>query len=60
MSALVTEEGEPTDIRVERSAGMGLDENAVDCVSRYKFLPAMKDGAPVEARIMIEVNFRLY
>lgn len=60
VSTLVTEEGVPIDLRVERSLGMGLDENAMDCVSRYKFLPAMKDGAPVEARIMVEVNFRLY
>jgi TonB family protein len=60
ISVLVTEEGEPTDIRVERSLGMGLDEKAVESVSRYKFLPAMKDGAPVAARIMVEVSFRLY
>jgi len=60
VSVLVTEEGEPTDLKVERSIGMGLDENAVDCVSRYKFRPALKDGIPVATRIMVEVNFRLY
>ena len=39
---------------------MGLDESATECVSQYRFKPAMKDGEPIEARIVVEVNFRLY
>lgn len=60
VSVLVTEEGLPIDPQVTRSAGMGLDEKAVECVLQYRFKPAMKDGAPAEARISVEVNFRLY
>jgi TonB family protein len=60
VSVLVNEDGSPTDVRVDKSAGYGLDEKAVECVSRYRFKPATKDGVPVAARIVIEVSFRLY
>ncbi|MGB8258955.1 MAG: energy transducer TonB [Terracidiphilus sp.] len=60
VSALVSTEGVPTDLRVERSLGYGLDESALGCVSQYEFKPATKDGVPVAARITVEVNFRLY
>jgi len=60
VSALVNEEGNPIDLRVEKSLGYGLDEKALDCFSQYRFTPAMRDGQPVAQRIMIEINFRLY
>lgn len=60
VSALVAEDGLPSDIRVEKSIGHGLDEKAVEAVGKYRFKPAMKDGKPVAVRIFIEVNFKLY
>jgi len=60
LSLLVTAEGEPTDIRVEKSLGYGLDEEALKAAARYRFQPAMRDGSPIPKRIMIEMNFRLY
>jgi TonB family protein len=39
---------------------MGLDEKAIEAVSKYRFKPAMNHGQPVAVRIMIEVNFRIY
>jgi periplasmic protein TonB len=39
---------------------MGLDEQAVNAVERWKFEPAKKDGQPVPVMINVEVNFRLY
>jgi TonB family protein len=60
VSALVTEEGVPTDLRVDRSLGYGLDEKAVECVSQYRFRPAQKDGKPVAARVNVMVAFQLY
>lgn len=60
VSVLVTEEGSPSDIKILKSMGMGLDESAMECVSQYRFKPAMKDGEPIAARIVVEVNFRLY
>ena len=59
ISTIVDEQGMPTEIRVERSAGHGLDENAVAAVSQYRFRPATLDGKPIAVRIRIEVSFRL-
>jgi TonB family protein len=59
ISLLVGIDGVPTDLHVMKSVGAGLDEQALDAVSKYRFKPAMKDGNPVPARITIEVSFQL-
>jgi len=53
-------DGKTHDITVDRGLGYGLDEKAVEAVSRWRFTPALKDGEPIERRINVEVNFRLY
>jgi TonB family protein len=61
ISLTVDEQGQPTNLHLERSLGYGLDEKALDCVSQYRFEPATKpDGTPVPAHIAIEVSFHLY
>lgn len=59
VSLVVGKDGQPGDQRVIRSLGLGLDENAVACVSRWRFAPGTKDGQPVAVRATVEVNFRL-
>jgi TonB family protein len=56
--ALIRTDGRPTDLRVVRSLGMGLDEKALEAVREWRFDPAMKDGTPVSVQVNIEVNFR--
>jgi TonB family protein len=51
--------GTPTDITVQRSLGMGLDEKAIQAVKQWKFKPASDKGRPVAATTTIFVNFRL-
>ena len=51
-------DGEPVRIEVVRWAGFGLDEAVVTTVSQLHFRPAMIDGAPVPARILLRYNFR--
>lgn len=60
LSLTVGADGNTHDITVERGLGYGLDEKAVEAVSQWKFKPALKDGEPIERRINVEVNFRLY
>jgi TonB family protein len=60
VSLLVNEEGIPIDLSVTKGMGHGLDEKALEAVSQYRFRPAMRDGVPIESRITVEVNFRLY
>jgi TonB family protein len=57
---VIDRDGLPTHIRVQRPAGMGLDEEAFDSVRTWKFEPATKDGQPVPVMINVEVNFKLY
>ena len=57
---IVSPDGSPRSIRVQRSLGMGLDQKAVEAVKNWKFQPATKDGKPVAVQINVEVNFRLY
>ncbi len=51
--------GHATNIRVQRSLGLGLDEKAIEAVKKWKFRPGQKDGKPVTVAATIEVNFRL-
>ncbi len=56
----VDESGRPRDIRIAQPLGLGLDDKAVEAVSKWKFDPAKRDGTPVAVQILVEVNFRLY
>jgi TonB family protein len=60
LSLVVGSDGLPRDIRVTRALGKGLDEKAVETVSKWKFQPAAKNGQPVAVKIAIEVAFHLY
>ena len=57
---VVGPDGRTRDIRVARTLGLGLDQQAIEAVKRWKFEPAMKDGKPVAVQVNVEVTFRLY
>lgn len=57
---VVGPDGLPRDIRVQRALGMGLDEEAIKAVKKWKFKPSRMDGQPVAVQINVEVSFRLY
>jgi TonB family protein len=58
LSLIVDAEGRPQNVRIVKSLGMGLDEEAVVAVTQWRFKPSMKAGQPVSVRATIEVNFR--
>jgi len=60
LSLVVDSEGYPRNIHIARSLGMGLDEKAVEAVSKWRFEPGLKNGHPVAVQIGVEVVFRLY
>jgi len=60
IALIVGVDGRPSDIHVQTSLGMGLDEKAIEAVKNWRFEPAMKDGHPVRVPIAIEVDFHLY
>src|ERR1700684_1393685 len=57
LQVVVRTDGKPRDIKVIRSLGLGLDENAIAGVGAWEFAPGDKDGQPVNVRVRIEVNF---
>jgi TonB family protein len=58
-SVIIDAQGVPTNIRLVRGLGYGLDEKGAQAISVWRFRPAMKNGTPVAVRANIEVNFRL-
>jgi TonB family protein len=61
LTAVIGTDGTPADIKVTKSvdAEHGLDKQAVDAISQWRFGPGLKDGKPVPVRIEIEVRFRM-
>jgi TonB family protein len=57
---VVDEHGNPQNVCLQRSLGLGLDANAAKAVEQYRFAPASKDGEPVPDRITVEVSYRLW
>lgn len=59
LSAVVGTDGTVHDVQIKRPVGMGLDERAVETIRGWLFRPATRDGKPVAAQVLIEVNFQL-
>ena len=48
------------EVHVVKPLGLGLDEKAVETVRLWKFKPALRNGAAVPVRVMVEISFRLF
>jgi TonB family protein len=59
LEAIVRKDGTVDILRVVRSLGFGLDENAIDALKKWRFRPGTKGGVPVDVALNIEVNFNL-
>ena len=59
LSLVVDETGRTKEIKVVKPLGLGLDEKAIEAVSRWIFKPGMKDGKAVPVLAQVEVTFRL-
>jgi TonB family protein len=59
VSFIVGLDGKPSHIVVTKKLGMGLDQKAVEAVSRSKFEPARRYGQAVPIRINLSVSFKL-
>lgn len=57
---IVDAQGRPTNVKVIRPVGMGLDEKAREAVAQYKFRPARKGGQPVPVELNVAVNFQIF
>lgn len=59
VSAIISEKGEPTKITILKPVHPDIDKVAYDAVLKSKFIPAKKNGKPVEAEITIPIKFKL-
>jgi TonB family protein len=53
---VVDAEGLPRRIAVVRPLGYGLEERAVEAVSKWRFSPAMREGKPVAAGLVLNLD----
>lgn len=60
LSLVVDANGKPQNIKVKKALGMGLDENAVKAIEKYRFKPATLNGKPVPVEVNIDVRFRIW
>jgi TonB family protein len=60
VSLIVEQDGTPGSMCVQRSAGYGLDAQALKAAAQYRFYPATANGQPVRARLSISISFKVY
>lgn len=59
VKVLIDVNGSVAECSVSKSSDPGFDAAALDAVKKWKFKPAKKDGASVEARLIIPIQFRI-
>jgi TonB family protein len=61
LTAVIRTDGTPADVKMTKSVDTeyGLDKQAIDAISQWRFEPGLKDGKPVPVRVDIEVRFRM-
>jgi TonB family protein len=59
LSVVVDEHGVPQHVKVVRGLGDGLDEKALDALTRSRFKPGMVNGKPVPVFLYFKVDFAL-
>ena len=59
VAAEIGADGKAHNVRIVRPLGLGLDENALEAVAKWRFRPAMSGGTSVPAPATIEVAFHL-
>ena len=60
LSVVVKADGTPLSVDVSRSSGSStLDVAALEAVRQWRFVPAKKSGQPVQAEVVVPVEFKI-
>lgn len=59
VQAIIDKSGSVTNVKVLKGLPMGLSEQAVEAIKKWKFSPATLNGKPVDVYYNLTVNFRL-
>jgi len=57
---IVDAAGNVREAKVVKPLGLGLDEKAIETIRTWRFKPAVRNGTPVNVRMLVEVSFRLF
>jgi len=60
LSLIVGVDGKTSNIIVTKKLGMGLDEKAVEAVSKWRFEPGRRNGRLVPTHLTLSVEFKLF
>ncbi len=59
LRAVVSQKGQPTDIRVVQSLEESLDKEAVKALERWLFEPGRRNGDPVRVEVEVMLSFKI-
>jgi TonB family protein len=59
LTALVTKDGTVHQVELVHGLDPRLDRTAEEALSKWTFLPALRDGKPIDVDILVEIPFRL-
>jgi protein TonB len=59
LKLVIDEVGLPHDVKVVRGLGLGLDEKAIEAVSRWRFRPGYRGSEAVAVAANVELDFKL-
>ena len=57
LRAQIGTDGIARDIRVVKHMDYGLDDKAVECLSKWLFQPGTRDGIPIAVQVTVEIAF---
>jgi TonB family protein len=60
LTIVVDKGGRVARVRLDKALGFGLDENALQALSIWRFAPAIRNGQPVAVEMSTEFSFNLY
>ena len=60
LNVIVDSTGHISRVKIGRSLGQGLDEEAIRTVKTWRFAPATDNGRPVAVAMYIQIDFRRY
>ena len=55
----IDKSGAPSKLSIKRPLGLGLDEQAIEAVRNWLFIPATRNGRPLSVEVDMEVNFQI-
>lgn len=58
--ASISADGEVIDTQIKNGLGFGCSEAAEDAVRKIKYIPARKSGQPIESKLTLNIEFKIF